>query len=56
MKRRFPIFQGMMRTDSERACQYFGAGAILHNSSVNLRDPHLEEDVNDIGDGHEIAK
>ena len=37
-------------------CQYFGADAILHNIVVNLRDPHFEEDGNEIYEGHENAK
>ena len=56
LKRRFPIIQGVMRTDPERACQYFGAGAILHNIAVNLRDPHFEQDGNELDDGYEIAE
>ena len=56
MKRRFPIFQGEMHTDPERACQYFGTDAILHNIAVNLRDPHFEEDGNEMDEGHGNAK
>ena len=50
------FLQGVMRTDSERAFQYFGVGTILHNIAVNLRDPHFEEDVNEIHDVHETAE
>ena len=28
-----------MRTNPESACQYFGAGAILHNIAIMLNDP-----------------
>ena len=55
MKRRFPIFQGVIRTESERACQYIAAGTILHNIAVNLRDPPFGEDVKEIGGRREIG-
>ena len=52
LKRRFPILQGVMRTNPTRACQYFGACTILHNIAIHLRDPPFEGDDED--NDHEI--
>lgn len=54
LKRRFPILQGVMRTNPERACTYIGTACILHNIAVMLNDPPFEGIDDDLDDNHLI--